>query len=304
MSSNTILKPTRYSLSSSPVSSSSNLYTNLFDNDINTYANYSDESSHIIMSYIKKIFVSKIEYAPRLNYSSNLIGATIEGSNDLETWENIYTITDVVNNVITSVEVNPLKSFFYIKFTCKYLHASVLNIYGDFNNTSEYLPDTWIVHNNELINTSHPKMSKKAFIEPYPTSLWVVKDGELTNGLIPKVSKKAFIHPMPNSLWYVNENNILTNNLIPDNVPNLGAACNAKNLVEVKIPNSCKYIGEYAFNNTQLTHIEIPYGCKFYSTSFPKESIIEAKSPIYNSNFITEDGKVLVTLDNYVFTGK
>ena len=51
----------------------------------------------------------------------------------------------------------------------------------------------------------------------------------------------------------------------------LGAFNYCKNLTEVIIPESVKYIGPYAFWETGLTEVTIAADCKYYPTSFPED---------------------------------
>lgn len=49
----------------------------------------------------------------------------------------------------------------------------------------------------------------------------------------------------------------------------VGAFANATKLKYVRIPETVKKIGEYAFRNTALTSVTIARDCEYYPTSFP-----------------------------------
>lgn len=53
------------------------------------------------------------------------------------------------------------------------------------------------------------------------------------------------------------------------NLLSMGAFANAYKLTYVRIPETVKKIGEYAFRNTALTSVTIARDCEYYPTSFP-----------------------------------
>ena len=55
----------------------------------------------------------------------------------------------------------------------------------------------------------------------------------------------------------------------------IGAFCHCSNLREVSIPSTVTSIGRYSFTYTSLTQVELPDGCTYYSTSFPKNCKIK-----------------------------
>lgn len=56
----------------------------------------------------------------------------------------------------------------------------------------------------------------------------------------------------------------------PPGTPEEGAFYNATNLEQIRIPQSVKRIGPYAFANTKLKEVTIAWDCEFYDTSFPE----------------------------------
>ena len=82
--------------------------------------------------------------------------------------------------------------------------------------------------------------------------------------------------PWPYILWRTDSlinNSYPYHELLPE-VPLLGAFANAVNLKTVRIPETVKTIGRYAFRNTQLTSVTIASDCEYYDTSFPDGCII------------------------------
>lgn len=58
------------------------------------------------------------------------------------------------------------------------------------------------------------------------------------------------------------------------NTINIGAFANATSLRYVRIPESVKKIGKYAFSNTALTSVTIARDCEYYPTSFPDGCVV------------------------------
>ena len=69
-------------------------------------------------------------------------------------------------------------------------------------------------------------------------------------------------------------NGVLQHNL-SSSIYRLGAFCNARMLAMVTIPESVKYIGRFAFRNTQLQSVKIASDCVYFDTSFPDGCVIE-----------------------------
>lgn len=58
------------------------------------------------------------------------------------------------------------------------------------------------------------------------------------------------------------------------NLIDIGAFANTVNLRYIRIPETVKRIGEYAFRNTALTSVTIARDCEYYPTSFPDGCVI------------------------------
>lgn len=135
-------------------------------------------------------------------------------------------------------------------------------LYSDISYGTEYI---WHIKNGELTCDNFYKVSDEEFKPPYPDAYFRIKNSVITNNLIPELQHKQ---GRPAAQWYINSRKGLINDAIPDK--NLkGSFANARNLNKVKIPDSVKFIGEYAFRNTQLTEVMIASDCTYFPTSFP-----------------------------------
>lgn len=73
--------------------------------------------------------------------------------------------------------------------------------------------------------------------------------------------------PYPMGIWYMTENGPLCSGL-PE--PLIGGSFRYSTIEYVSIPESVKYIGEYAFAYTNLAKVRIASDCVYSSTSFPE----------------------------------
>ena len=83
----------------------------------------------------------------------------------------------------------------------------------------------------------------------------------------------------------------------------LGAFNYCLSLETASIPETVKFIGDYAFWNTSLTEVTIAIDCCYYAHSFPVGCNIRYYGEII-TNFITADGIVLQTADGMIFEAK
>ena len=83
----------------------------------------------------------------------------------------------------------------------------------------------------------------------------------------------------------------------------LGAFNCCKDLVEVVIPESVKYIGPYAFWETGLTEVTIAADCEYFEHSFPFGCKINYYGEV-ETNFEAADGLEFWTKDNLIFEVK
>ena len=94
-------------------------------------------------------------------------------------------------------------------------------------------------------------------------------DGLLTlSNKLPKQLEWA--RPYPYGKWYRDSNGELRTRGLPEIlVDTQGAFNECPNLIYVKIPESVKSIGRYAFRDTNLKSVKIANDCTYYPTSFP-----------------------------------
>lgn len=97
---------------------------------------------------------------------------------------------------------------------------------------------------------------------------WYIDNGRLTHEYLPEPLAATYEEPFSYGMWYVDNGRLAHTGLrIPSDV---GAFMNALNLVSVRIPESVKDIGTFAFTNTALTSVTIAHDCQYNEeTSFP-----------------------------------
>ena len=99
---------------------------------------------------------------------------------------------------------------------------------------------------------------------------WTRDDDNLLTiaGKLPKQLEWA--RPYPYGKWYRDSGGELKTRGLPDIlVDTQGAFNECPNLIYVKIPESVKSIGRYAFRDTNLKSVKIASDCTYYPTSFP-----------------------------------
>lgn len=107
-------------------------------------------------------------------------------------------------------------------------------------------------------------------------SWYMGADGYPTNDQFPELPTVAMAKPYPKALFRTDlqvNNGYPFNELMPED-PQLGAFANSTNLKTVRIPETVKTIGRYAFRNTQLTSVTIASDCEYYPTSFPDGCVV------------------------------
>lgn len=122
-----------------------------------------------------------------------------------------------------------------------------------------------------LISGSYPYQDTTSELVPVFES--PMPDGVFkSNGSHPYFSSTAdlvnvFEEPLPSGIYIQFRGEYPMYNNAP--LAKLGTCYNATNLTSVTIPESVKYIGEFAFTNTKLTSVKIASDCVYYPTSFP-----------------------------------
>ena len=99
---------------------------------------------------------------------------------------------------------------------------------------------------------------------------WTRDDDNLLTiaGKLPKQLEWA--RPYPYGKWYRDSGGELKTRGLPNVlVDTQGAFNECPNLIYVKIPESVKRIGRYAFRDTNLKSVKIASDCTYYPTSFP-----------------------------------
>lgn len=105
---------------------------------------------------------------------------------------------------------------------------------------------------------------------------WYMGADYPTNDKFPELPAAAMNKPYPKALWRIDpqiNGGYPYHELLPE-VPLLGAFANAVNLKTVRIPETVKTIGRYAFRNTQLTSVTIARDCEYSPTSFPDGCVV------------------------------
>ena len=218
----------------------------------------------------------------------------------------LHTATRFQSGAITFVsgdsgfvtELNNDGSLKKIKGTCK-------NIYKDFDWTEwgdkdfdknyslfyhtpdatdpEHKPNPYQIWNYELIvefyNNYEQQEDGRTVIYDCPQlyevtipsdNAWIHDDdGLLTlSNKLPKQLEWA--RPYPYGKWYRDSNGELRTRGLPETlVDTQGAFNECPNLIYVKIPESVKSIGRYAFRDTNLKSVKIASDCTYYPTSVP-----------------------------------
>lgn len=104
--------------------------------------------------------------------------------------------------------------------------------------------------------------------------VWYLDGNELTNEYLPSpVTGTLMQDPYPPFWWYVEDERLQNRFLAEPSAQ--GAFYDCTQLKKVEIPETVKYIGEYAFANTALTTVKIARDCTFFPTSFPPRCIIQ-----------------------------
>lgn len=106
--------------------------------------------------------------------------------------------------------------------------------------------------------------------------IWGVEDNRLVHDELPEpITGTLMQDPYPPFWWYVEDGDERLQNRFLAEPSAQGAFYDCTQLKKVEIPETVKYIGEYAFANTALTTVKIARDCTFFPTSFPPRCIIQ-----------------------------
>lgn len=127
----------------------------------------------------------------------------------------------------------------------------------------------WVMIGTALTNIIAPKPASMG--EPLPMEFWTYEGTQLINILNPDTIPTS-TSPYPMMLWQEYDNVLYTNFSLEN--PLIGACANTNNVETLVIPESVKYIGTYAFRNTNVSEVTIASDCVYSSTSFPNGCVI------------------------------
>ena len=100
---------------------------------------------------------------------------------------------------------------------------------------------------------------------------WIIKDSYPYQDTLGEIMD-VFTEPIPHSVMIQKKDTYPYYNYLE--TIDTGAFSNAKSLRYVRIPESVKKIGKYAFRNTALTSVTIARDCEYYPTSFPDGCVV------------------------------
>ena len=107
------------------------------------------------------------------------------------------------------------------------------------------------------------------------SATWRIENDIFTHDDLPSMIP-TLVQPYPPGIWYIESEVgysnafVFKNLLMPTNIK-IGAFHNCTSLTNTVIPRSVTSIGEYSFNNTQLTDVTISRDCTYETTSFPED---------------------------------
>lgn len=110
-------------------------------------------------------------------------------------------------------------------------------------------------------------------LQPYPAFYWYVSNNTLRHRDLPSPLTGNYIsQPYPAFYWYIDRGKI-TNRGLHELTP-FGTCYNATKLTEIEIPQSVKFISDYAFYHTLIKIVTIATDCEYCEHSFPEGTVI------------------------------
>lgn len=105
---------------------------------------------------------------------------------------------------------------------------------------------------------------------PYPSAFWfVTQDNDITHQGALLDIHNAFQPPYPSSYWFVDNNDVVHDGELM--YEEMGAFRKCSNFSKIVIPVTTKSLGDYSFDLTALTEVQIASDCTYYPTTFPEE---------------------------------
>lgn len=133
----------------------------------------------------------------------------------------------------------------------------------------------WYLEDGKLTHFALPDTVSYEFSPPIPAVWWSVEDGVLTTAVLPPADTHNYVeYPYPINIWTIDENSDFAHAGMPD-MSNVGTFMGSRSLNSIVIPETVKYIGEYAFANTTLVNVKIASDCQYSETSFPPGCTID-----------------------------
>lgn len=125
---------------------------------------------------------------------------------------------------------------------------------------------------------------------------WTITENKLTNPFLPQEIKNLFEEETPLGVWTIKDNKIFQTGF---NFKKGGAFYKVSTLKYISIPTTCKKIGDFSFQGTQIEKVIIPENCGYnYDTTFPWDCVVWRYEYLDNGPLITKDHKILITSDN------
>ena len=108
---------------------------------------------------------------------------------------------------------------------------------------------------------------------PYPEPMWYVSENpyDVKTSATKDYHTPCFDFPFPAPMWYVSTNPNDVKTAVTKNYEEMGAFRKCSNFSKIVIPVTTKSLGDYSFDLTALTEVQIASDCTYYPTTFPEE---------------------------------
>ncbi|MDE6500464.1 MAG: leucine-rich repeat domain-containing protein [Ruminococcus sp.] len=203
-------------------------------------------------------------------------------------------------NVPYEFDLSPYINLRFIRIVVKYSDSSAITPeeISEFTVT-EYFD--WYADSTGIHCENMPESPEKAIYIPFPHALWRISGDVPTHKVYPQIPEKPIAKPYPFALWRIDTrvSELPYHELFPIEIP-AGAFMGVKSLEYVRIPETVRKIGRYAFADTALKKVRISPDCEYYETSFPKNCIIEFYGNLYDKyseQLYDFTGSILIDID-------